>query len=207
MERRGIDDGRGPVRESPRREPLQLGIEQHQDQKTKNEGRKRVTHNAENAGELVQQLIVVNRRLNAQPNSDHDDRNKTPQRQLEGGREVSADGIEDRHRCHLGPAQVAVKHAHDPMEVLHIDRLVQPVLLDDLLQSDGGLGRAGDIQHRSFARGQRHEHPEDQHAQPKQNDRQNQQAPHDISEHALLPSTRGVGQVSSLPDTYLGSTH
>ncbi len=187
-----------PLREPAGREPVELGVEDHQGHQSKDVDRKRPADDAEDAGGVVDRLVLVHRRQDAQANADEHDRDDAQQRQLGGRRQVLQQGIRHGLVAAVGEAEVALHNPADPAGVLHRDGIIEAVQLDQGLDVRRPLRLIGEVERQALVgRHQRH-HGEDQQRHAEQDDRKLEQASGDVGEHPSVsnepaaPSRRGA---------------
>ncbi|MPM93089.1 hypothetical protein SDC9_140225 [bioreactor metagenome] len=106
-----IDDHIGRIRYATRGEPLKVGIKDHQHQQTKHKGREGCAHNTKDTGCLINPPIMVDRSLNAQPNTNRQNREDCPNGEVKRIRKPFCDQLDHRFRGSAGITKIAKENA------------------------------------------------------------------------------------------------
>jgi hypothetical protein len=134
-EHEGRHDGGGeagaPVLEghvARRRQPAEFDREQEDQHDAEPEIRRRDAPQREHVGAVVPGRALLHRRDDAGGNADQERDHDRHRGELDRHRQLLRDQLEHRHLDAQRLAEVARQHALDPVDVLHRDRLIEPVL-------------------------------------------------------------------------------
>src|SRR5215212_2077568 len=107
----GEDNSVVCIRESTRRKPMQIGIEDHQHQQAKYKGWEGSTHNTKHTSGLIDDAILMDSSLHSQPNANQDYWRDRPKSQIESIRETVLDQVSDRLRSNARVAKISEEDA------------------------------------------------------------------------------------------------
>ena len=148
------------------RQPAELDREQEDQHDAEPEIRRRDAPQREQIGAIVPGRALLHRGDDAGGNADQERDHDRHRAELERHRQLLRDQLAHRHLDAQRLAEVARQHALDPVDVLHGDRLIEPVLLADLLDH-GGIALLAGHHQRRIARQQMLQR-EDQHRHEEQ---------------------------------------
>src|SRR5215208_1721735 len=130
------------IRKAARREPFQVGIEDHQHQQAKHKGWKGSANNTKYTGSLVDDPILMDRGLHSQPNTNQDHRSDCPNRQIKSIGEAILNQVSHWLRCNTRVTKITkenptftnsrlrICHPSEPLPILNIEWLIQTILFD-----------------------------------------------------------------------------
>ena len=130
------------------RQPAEFDREQEDQHDPEPEIRCRDAPQREQIGAVVPGRAFLHRRDDAGGNADQEGDHDRHRRQLHRHRQFLRDQLAHRHLDAQRLAEVAGQHALDPVDVLHRNRLIEPVLLADLGDDLGIAFLAGHHQRR-----------------------------------------------------------
>ncbi len=119
------------------RQPAELDREQEDQHDAEPEIRRRDAPQREQVGAVVPGGAFLHRGDDAGGNADQERDHDRHRGELQRHRQLLRDQVAHRHLDAQRLAEVAGQHALDPVDVLHRDRLIEPVLLADLLDHGG----------------------------------------------------------------------
>ena len=112
-----------------RRQPAEFDREQEDQHDAEPEIRRRDAPQREQIGAVVPGRALLHRRHDAGGDADQERDHDRHRRQLHCHRQLLRDQLAHRHLDAQRLAEVARQHALDPVDILHRDRLIEPVLL------------------------------------------------------------------------------
>ena len=171
-----------------RRQPAEFDREQEDQHDAEPEIRRRDAPQREQVGAVVPRRAFLHRRDDAGGNADQEGDHDRHRRQLQRHRQFLRDQLAHRHLDAQRLAEVAGQHALDPVEILHRDRPIEPVLLADL-RDDGGIALLAGHHQRGIA-GQQMLQREDQDRHKEQRRDQLRDALGEEAQHGVLPARR-----------------
>ena len=114
------------------RQPAEFDREQEDQHDAEPEIRRRDAPQREQVGAIVPGGALLDRRDDAGGDADQEGDHDRHRGELHRHRQLLRDQVEHRHLDAERLAEVARQHALDPVDILHRDRLIEPVLLADL---------------------------------------------------------------------------
>ena len=165
------------------RQPAELDREQEDQHDAEPEVRRRDAPQREQVGAVVPGGALLHRRDDAGGDADQERDDDRHAGELHRDRQLLRDQVEHRQLVAHGLAEITRQHALDPVDILHRHRLIEPVLLADLLDH-GRVALLARHDQRRIARQQVLQR-KDQHRHEEQCRDQLQQAPGEEVQHGL----------------------